>query len=112
MRSTLDVEIKGTIQQMYYTIDGNEWTSRGDMKMKYDQFKFVALKKDHLTVSKLKSGLANLLTKKGDRKADEDGFRHGQFEVDRDRTKWVLNYIWINMRTGIFHTMVGSGKEK
>ncbi len=112
MRSTFDVEIDGTVNEMYYTIDGNEWSSRGEMKMKYDQFKFKALKKDHLTVNKFKSSIANLLTKKGKRKADEDGFRHGQFEVDRDRTRWVINYIWINMRTGMYHTMLGSGKER
>ncbi|MBO0321596.1 hypothetical protein J0X14_04745 [Muricauda sp. CAU 1633] len=112
MRSTLDVEVDGTINQMFFTVDGNEWTSLGEMKMNYEDFTFTALKKDHVHVNKLKSSVANLLTKKGDRKADEDGFRHGQFHVERDRTKWIIFYIWDNMKTGMMHTMLGSGKER
>ncbi|WP_375325425.1 DUF748 domain-containing protein [Flagellimonas sp. GZD32] len=112
IRSTLNAEIDGTINQMYFTVSGNEYASQGEMKMKYDQFKFVALKKDHLTVNKFKSGVANLLTKKGDTKADEDGFRHGQFKVERDRTRSFVHNVFRNMRAGMFRTMVGSGKER
>jgi len=112
MRSTLNAEVDGTIDQMYFTIDGNEWSSIGEMKMAYDQFKFVALKKDHERISKLKSSIANLVTKKGHRKADDDGFRHGRFKVERDRTRFVANYIWLNMKAGMMHTLIGSGKER
>lgn len=112
MRSTLNVEVDGTINQMYFTIDGNEWSSQGEMKMAYDQFNFIALKKDHQRISKLKSSVANLLTKKGFRKADDDGFRYGQFKVERDRTRFVINYIWLNIKAGMMHTMIGSGKDR
>ena len=112
MRSTLNAEVDGTVNELYATIDGNEWSSRGDIKMAYDQFKYIALKKDHLHQNKLKSSIANLLTKKGDRRADEAGFRYGQFEVDRDHTKSIFNYIWVNVRTGMIHTMLGNGRER
>jgi len=112
MKSTVNAEIEGTINQMYVTIDGNEWSSQGEIKMAYDEFKIIALKKDHMHVNKLKSSVANLFTKKGLRKADEDGFRYGHFKVDRDRTRFVFNYIWLNIKAGMVHTIIGSGKDR
>ena len=81
------------------------------MKMKYDDFEFTVLKKDGLGVNKILTAVVNLFTKKGE-KTDADGFRHGDFKVERNQTKSFFNYLWINLKEGLVDTMMGRGKKK
>jgi len=111
LKTNLNAEVKGTIQQMYFTISGNELESQGDMKMKYDDFEFTVLKKDGLGVNKIFTAVVNLFTKKGE-KTDEDGFRHGDFKVERNQDKSFFNYLWINLQEGLVDTMMGRGKKR
>jgi len=111
LKSNVNAGVKGTIQQMYFTISGNELESQGDMQMKYDHFEFTVLKKDHLGVNKLLTAVVNLFTKNGE-KTDEDGFRHGSFKVKRKQDKSFFNYLWINLQEGLLHTMTGGGKKR
>ena len=111
LKTNLNAEVTGTIQQMYFTISGNELESQGDMKMKYDDFEFTVLKKDGLGVNKILTAVVNLFTKKGE-KTDADGFRHGDFKVERNQTKSFFNYLWINLKEGLVDTMMGRGKKK
>ncbi|WP_318310288.1 AsmA family protein [Flagellimonas crocea] len=111
LKTNLNAEVTGTIQQMYFTISGDELESQGDMKMKYDDFEFTLLKKDGLGVNKILTAVVNLFTKKGE-KTDADGFRHGDFKVERNQTKSFFNYLWINLKEGLVDTMMGRGKKK
>ncbi len=111
LKSNLNAEVKGTIQQMFFTISGNELESQGDMKMKYDDFEFTVLKKDGLGVNKILTAVVNLFTKNGE-KTDENGFRHGDFKVERNRDKSFFNYLWINLKEGLVDTMTGRGKKR
>ena len=111
LKTNLNAEVTGTIQQMYFTISGNELESQGDIKMKYDDFEFTVLKKDGLGVNKILTAVVNLFTKNGD-KTDEDGFRHGDFKVERNQDKSFFNYLWINLQEGLVDTMMGRGKKK
>ncbi|MEC7265524.1 MAG: DUF748 domain-containing protein [Bacteroidota bacterium] len=111
LRTNLNAEVKGTIDQMYFTISGNEVESQGDMKMAYDQFEFVVLKKDKLGVNKLLTALVNIFAKESS-KADGDGFRHGDFKVKRQTDKSFFNYLWLNVKNGLMDTMTGKGKQR
>lgn len=111
LKTNLNAGVEGTIQQMYFTISGNELESQGDMQMKYDHFEFTVLKKDHLGVNKLLTAVVNLFTKKGE-KTDDDGYRHGNFKVGRNQDKSFFNYLWINLQEGLVHTMTGRGKKR
>ncbi|WP_228236120.1 DUF748 domain-containing protein [Allomuricauda sp. M10] len=111
LRTNLGAEVKGTIDQMYFTISGNETESQGDMKMAYDQFEFVVLKKDKLGVNKLLTALVNIFAKESS-KADRDGFRHGDFKVKRQPDKSFFNYLWLNVKSGLVDTMTGKGKQR
>lgn len=111
LKSNLQAEVKGTVQQMYFTISGNELESQGDIKMKYDNFEFTVLKKNRLGVNKLLTTAVNLFTKKG-HKTDEDGFRHGSFTVKRQQDKSFFNYLWISLKAGLLDTVTGNGKKK
>ncbi len=111
LRTNLNAEVKGTINQMYFTISGNELESQGDMKMAYDQFEFVVLKKDKLGVNKLLTAIVNIFAKESS-KADGDGFRHGDFKVKRQPDKSFFNYLWLNIKNGLVDTVAGTGKKE
>ena len=42
----LRTQTTGTIEQLYFTISGDEYTSSGDIKMRYEDFKFQLLNKE------------------------------------------------------------------
>ena len=109
LESNLRARAKGTIDRMYFTVSGNVISSAGDMKMKYDDFEFSVLKKNKLGVNKLLTFLGNIFINDGSR-ADEDGFRYGSIEVERDPTKSFFNYLWLNVREGTVNTLVSKGK--
>ncbi|MCR9226044.1 MAG: DUF748 domain-containing protein [Flavobacteriaceae bacterium] len=111
LKSNLGAEVQGSVQQLYFTISGNELESQGDMKMRYEDFEFIVLKKDRLGVNKLLTAVVNLFANKGD-KTDEDGFRYGNFKVSRNQDKSFFNYLWINLKEGLVSTMTGRGKKR
>lgn len=111
LKSNLQAEVKGNVQQMYFTINGNELESHGDIKMKYDNFEFTILKKNRLGVNKLLTAVVNLFAKNG-HKTDKDGFRHGDFTVKREQDKSFFNYLWLNLKAGLLDTVTGNGKKE
>jgi len=111
LRPNLNAEVNGFIDQLYFTVEGNSRASRGDMKMKYNNFKFKVLNKDRSKVNKLLTTIGNIFINDGS-KADKQGFRYGNIEVERDPSKSFFNYLWLNVRSGILSTLTGNGKKK
>lgn len=107
----LQIRTQGTINQMYFTISGNEKKSIGDMKMKYEDFKFNVLDSDRLKVNKLLTAIGNIFLNDGS-KTDLGGFRYGKMEVERHTTKSFYNYLWLNVRDGMLSTLTGNGKKR
>ena len=111
LKSNLRAEARGTINELYFTISGDDYTSSGDMKMKYTNFGFVVLQKDRLGVNKLLTAIGNIFTNDGS-KTDENGYRYGEIKVERNPTKSFFNYLWINVKDGILSTFTSNGKKK
>ncbi len=111
IRPMLGVEAEGYIHKMYFTFEGDKNSSAGEMKMNYQDFKFMVLAKDGRRVNKFLTAIGNLFINDGSR-ADEEGFRFGTISVERNKTKSFFNYIWINIREGIMNTITGKGKEE
>lgn len=111
LKSNLRAEARGAIDELYFTISGDDYTSTGDMKMKYHDFGFVVLQKDRLGVNKLLTAIGNIFTNDGS-KTDENGYRYGDIEVERNPTKSFFNYLWINVKDGILSTFTSNGKKK
>ncbi len=111
LKSNLQAKASGVINELYFTIGGNDYASNGDIKMKYNDFKFFVLKENRLGVNKILTLIGNIFTNDGSN-ADEDGYRYGQIEVERDHTKSFFNYLWINLKDGIVSTIVGNGKKE
>ncbi|MFD2099611.1 DUF748 domain-containing protein [Flagellimonas iocasae] len=111
LKTNLRAEVSGDVNQMYFTISGNEVKSTGEMKMNYDEFEFVVLKKDRLGVNKLLTAVVNIFARKNS-DTDPEGYRYGYFDVERNTDKSFFNYLWINLKAGLLDTVTGKGKKK
>jgi hypothetical protein len=107
----LRTKTTGTIDQLYFTISGDEYTATGDIKMNYEDFKFQVLNKDRNGVKKVLSFIGNLFINDGS-KADAEGFRHGNIETERPINKSFFNYLWINLQDGLIDVLTGNGKKE
>lgn len=110
IESQANARALGEIHEMYFTIHGNDFKSTGDMKMKYEDFKFSILDEDQLRINKTLTALVNIFTNDGS-KTDENGYRFGGIEVERDKTKSFFNYLWLNTKDGLKNTVIGNGKK-
>ncbi|WP_047418354.1 hypothetical protein [Cellulophaga sp. Hel_I_12] len=111
MMSNLRAKSSGTIQELYFTFSGNGYSSTGDMKMKYDDFKFQVLKKDRSGVNKVLTFIGNIFTNDGSN-TNDSGYRFGTIETERDNTKSFFNYIWKNVSDGLVSTLTGNGEKE
>ncbi|SNR59495.1 hypothetical protein SAMN04488009_2712 [Maribacter sedimenticola] len=107
----LRTQTTGTIDQMYFTISGDDYTANGDIKMNYEDFKFQVLDKERKGVKKILSFIGNLFINDGS-KADEDGFRYGTISTERVQHKSFFNYLWISLQDGLLDVLTGSGKKE
>ena len=106
----LRTQTTGTIDQLYFTISGDEYTATGDIKMRYEDFKFQVLNKERNGVKKVLSFIGNLFINDGS-KTDEDGYRYGDIETERIKNKSFFNYLWINLEDGLLDVLTGNGKK-
>lgn len=111
LESNLRAKASGTIDQIYFTVSGNSISAAGDMKMKYDDFRFQVLKKDRSGINKFLTTVGNLFVNSGTN-TDSEGFRYGSIKTDRDPTKSFFNYLWLNVRDGTLSTLTGNGEKE
>ncbi|MCK0144905.1 hypothetical protein MWU78_04500 [Arenibacter sp. F26102] len=111
LKSNLRTKAEGDINELYFTVSGDAISSRGDMKMKYRDFRFMVLKKDRLGVNKFLTFIGNMITNDGS-KTDDRGYRYGVIYAERDTTKSFFNYLWNNVMDGILNTLTGDGKKE
>lgn len=111
LEPNLRVRTEGQIQNLYFTIDGDEHTAVGDVKMRYHEFKFKVLERDKLRVNKLFTFIGNLFIDDGS-KADEKGYRYGKIDVQRYQNKSFFNYLWISLQDGMLDVLSGNGKKE
>lgn len=111
MEPNLNIRLNGEVEQTYFTINGNDHKSRIDLKLNYENFDVVVLKQDGKGKNKFLSAVVNLFVSKDSNKQEND-FRHGNAaEVERDNTKSVFNYLWLNIKDGLLNAMTGDGKK-
>lgn len=110
LESNARARANGTIEQLYFTINGNATSSSGDMKMKYQDFRFQVLKKNRIGINKLLTAIGNIFIDDGS-KTDASGYRHGNIVAERDPTKSFFNYLWLNVRNGTLSTLTGDGEK-
>lgn len=107
----LHLRFEGEILKTYFTISGNACKSRVDLKTKYKEFDIIALRNDGKRKNKLISNILNIFVSKNSNQASDD-FRLGTEEaVERDKTKSVFNFIWLNVKAGLLDAMTGKPKN-
>ncbi len=107
----LKVKLEGELLHTYATISGDDATSRVTMRANYEDFKVVILDKEGEKKNKVLSALANLFIKKSSDK-ENDGFRESfKDEIERDKTKSIFNFLWLNLKAGLASIMTGNGKQ-
>ncbi|MDO6471697.1 hypothetical protein [Maribacter sp. 1_MG-2023] len=106
----LRTQTTGTIDQLYFTISGDEYAAAGDIKMRYEDFKFQVLNKERNGVKKVLSFIGNLFINDGS-KTDENGYRFGDIETERIKNKSFFNYLWINLEDGLLDILTGNGRK-
>jgi hypothetical protein len=111
-KANLNIDLNGELQQTYFTISGNKQTSRVDLKLKYDDFEVAVLKKNGKEKNRFLSKLVNLIVS-DDSEEQKHNFRYGQNkEVERDISKSVFNFVWLNVKQGLLGAMTGDGLLK
>lgn len=107
----LYVDLKGELKQTYFTISGNPNRGRIDLKVKYDDFEIAVLKKNGKEKNKFISTIVNLFVSK-DSDDERRNYRYGQSEnVERDVTKSVFNFVWLNIKAALLSAMAGDGEK-
>lgn len=111
MEPNLNVKLNGEVEQTYFTINGNDHMSRIDLKMKYDNFDIAILRHDGKKKNKFLSAIANLFVS-SDSKDKVNDYRHGNAkDVERDKTKSVFNYLWLNIKATLLNALTGDGEK-
>ncbi|WP_044403217.1 hypothetical protein [Lacinutrix sp. Hel_I_90] len=105
----LNVRLEGVTNQTYFTIDGNNTKSKVDLKVNYEDLNISVLSKNGKTENWFLSTVANLFVSNTS-KDQSDYFRASQAEVDRDKTKSIFNFIWLNIKQGLLKSMTGDGE--
>lgn len=101
----LNKRLEGKLERTYLTIDGNTNTSNVDLKVQYDQFDIVALKKNKKEKNKVLSKAINIFVSK-DSKKSQDGFKSGsKTGIERNKTKSIFNFILHNLEMGLLKAM-------
>lgn len=106
----LKVRLSGNTNKLFFTINGNKNNATVDMKVNYENLEINVLNKNGNKKNWLLSKVANLFVSK-DSKDKKDNFRAAKTKVDRDKTKSVFNFIWLNTSEGLLKSMAGDGEK-
>lgn len=107
----LKVKIEGELLKTYFTVDGNVQDSNVDLRTNYENLKVSVLDKEGKSKNRFLSVVANLFIKKDSNDASDE-FREGMKKnIERDKTKSVFNYMWLNASAGLLSALTGDGKK-
>jgi len=96
----------GRINNVNYRITGNDDHATGRVDVSYQDLEVSALKKDGSgDVNRFKTSMINLLVHSENLRSS-DGFRHGDFSIDRQHDRAVFKYVWTGLREGMLAAML------
>ncbi len=99
------IKLEGNTNKTYFTIDGNNETSKTDLKINYSDFKVTILQKEGGKKNKVLSAIANIFISKDSEKNGEN-YKEGKAEATRDKTKSVFNFLWISVKNALTNAML------
>lgn len=103
-KNNIDLSLEGRIEACRFTIRGNDHRSYQNFRIRYHDLRVTMLNKKKGKKSWLGTALANLIVKKDSYTRHGDYLHYHGF-VYRDPHKSFFNYIWLNVKEGLVHTM-------
>lgn len=97
LRPTMNIEVTGRIQSLFFNFRGDHNVAFGDMRMEYSDFKVEVLKKDGSKKNGFLSDLANIIIRNND---NSNKLERKNIKAERDKTKSFWNYLWLFIRNG------------
>ena len=101
LRPSMNMEAKGKIKDTWFTFSGNREVLTGDVRLNYDDFKFIFLKDGSREKKNFLTAIANLFV-------DNDGISgenvSKEVNVTRDVHVSFWGYVWSGLRTGVRKT--------
>ena len=97
LRPTMNIEVEGKIQSLFYNFRGDNNLASGDMRMQFRDFKVEVLKKDGSRKNSFLSDLANIIIRNDD---NSEKLERKDIQAERDKTKSFWNYLWLLIRNG------------
>ena len=98
MKPSMNMKVEGAIEEAYFTFTGNEDFLSGDVRLNYDNFRIVLLKKNGKEEKGFLSALVNLFV-------DNNGLSGEnavkEIEIPRDKQRSFWNYVWNGLRKGM-----------
>ncbi|BAO54937.1 hypothetical protein [Nonlabens marinus] len=104
VQPNLNVGFEGTLDEVYFDISGDNSHSQTSIKMKYEDFKVIVMRKNGKGKNKLVSGIVNLFVAKNSEK-DGNHYREGSGDSDRNKTKSIFNFVWVSILSGLLKTL-------
>lgn len=106
--NNLNVRLKGRFDKINVLINGNVDDSRFTFEAKYHDVKVTILNKRHVE-DKLLTGLANIFIHKNSKHKNNNYVEHHN-RVERDKTKSVFNFLWLNVKEGLKESFINGKK--
>ncbi len=102
LRPQINATTSGTLDQVYFSIYGNNHKSKGDFKIKYHDFKVTFLRKNGKEKNKFLSAIGNLFV----RKDTDEVFHEAKIDQERNKEKSFFNFMWISLADGLKKTFL------
>lgn len=103
LKPTMNVEVEGEIESLYFNFFGNNSVATGDMQLSYKDFKVNILEDGEEKEKSFLSGLANFFLKND--RLNED-VEQEKISVERDQTKSFWNFLWLSIQEGTIKTFL------
>ncbi len=100
-----NLKLEGNTRKTYFTLDGNNETSKTDLKINYSDLKVTVLRKDGKRKNKFVSAVANIFISKDSEKKG-DNYKEGTAKATRDKTKSIFNFLWISVKNALINAML------
>ncbi|GGZ19731.1 hypothetical protein GCM10007049_10320 [Echinicola pacifica] len=116
LRPATQVEIRsGQLQSLAFNINGNDLEGRGELIMKYTNLAIdirgKSYGKDQNVFQKIGSFLTNKLIIRTENPNKKEELRKGHVYFKRDQSKFIFNYWWKMMLSGMRSTLTGEDEE-
>ncbi len=100
----------GKVKGIKVEMEGNEDASKGKIDFEYEDMQFELFNDDSKFKSFITTQAAKLALRKNNTN-DGSNYRQGEINFDRRKDKFVFNYWWNSLKSGIVDTMLSDAAK-